>query len=129
LGFDYIIRFRASITVKDARGDNRAAKEWILPSARTLKLRGARVTQDGYQVGAVVMNKDHGMKEAWCFATSRSELSGGVVVALYGRRFTTEETFRGQKDPRFGVGLSQTRIKDPKHEVRLKGGFAKSQLA
>jgi hypothetical protein len=118
LGFDYIIRFRASITVTHARGESRAAKEWIPQSARTLKLRDARVTQDGYQVGAVVIKKDHGMKDAWCLATSRSELSGGEVVALYGRRFTTEETFRDQKDPRFGMGLSQTRIKDPKRRDR-----------
>ena len=118
LGFDYIIRFRASITVTDARGQSRAARDWILSSARTLKLRDARVTQDGYQVGAVVIKKDHGMKETWCLATSRSELSGGEVVALYSRRFTTEETFRDQKDPRFGMGLSQTTIKDPKRRDR-----------
>lgn len=118
LGFDYIVRFRASITVTDARGESRAAKEWIPKSAHTLKLRDARVTQDGYQVGAVVVKKDHGMKDAWCLATSRSELSGSEVVALYGRRFTTEETFRDQKDPRFGMGLSHTTIKDPKRRDR-----------
>ena len=119
LGFDYVIRFRASITVTDPRGQSRAARDWIPKSAKTLKLRDARVTQDGYPVGAVVVKKDHGMKEAWCLATSRSDLSGGEVVALYAKRFTTEETFRDQKDPRFGMGLSSTRIQDPKRRDRV----------
>jgi hypothetical protein len=115
---DYVIRFRACITVTDARGELRAARDWVPKSARTLKLRDARVTNQGYQVGAVVLKKDHGMKDAWCLATSRSELGGAEVVALYSKRFTTEETFRDQKDQRFGMGLSQTRIQDPKRRDR-----------
>lgn len=118
LGLDYIIRFRSSITVSDAHGDSRAAKDWVPQSARTLKLSGARVTQEGYAVAAVVVKKDHGMKDAWCLATSRSELTGSEVVALYAKRFTTEETFRDEKDPRFGMGLSQTTIQDPKRRDR-----------
>src|SRR3990167_3481097 len=34
LGFDYIIRFRSSITVTDARGQTRPAKDWVPKSAR-----------------------------------------------------------------------------------------------
>ena len=32
------------------------------------------------------------------------------MVKLYGRRFTIEETFRDQKNMRFGLGLSSTHI-------------------
>jgi Transposase DDE domain len=119
LGFDYIIRFRSSILVTDANGQTRAAKDLIPKSPRTLKLRGARVTKDGYEVGAVVLVHDRDMKEAWCLATSRTDLTGAQVVALYGKRFTAEETFRDQKDLRFGMGLSSTRIKDPKRRDRV----------
>ena len=119
LGFDYIIRFRSSILVSDARGQTRAAKDWIPKSPKTLKLRGARVTQDGYQVGAVVLIHDRDMKDAWCLATSRADLSGAQVVALYGKRFTAEETFRDQKNLPFGMGLSDTRITDTKRRDRV----------
>lgn len=48
------------------------------------------------------------MKEAWCLATRLGERKAVEVVKLYGRRFTTEETFRDQKNFRFGIGLSAT---------------------
>ena len=35
-----------------------------------------------------------GMKEAWCLATNRTDLSPNEIVELYGKRFTIEETFR-----------------------------------
>jgi hypothetical protein len=43
---------------------------------------------------AVVCVKESGMKENWCLATSRTDVSGKDVVKLYGKRFTTEENFR-----------------------------------
>ena len=49
------------------------------------------------------------MTQAWCLATNRTDLSPTEVVELYGRRFTIEETFREQKDLRFGMGLSLLR--------------------
>src|SRR6185437_6227597 len=41
------------------------------------------------------------------------------VVALYGRRFCIEETFRDIKDLRFGMGLSAMRIAEPDRRDRL----------
>jgi hypothetical protein len=40
-------------------------------------------------------------------------------VALYGKRFTTEENFRDTKDIRFGLGLSATHIGAPDRRDRL----------
>ena len=119
LGFDYIVRFRSGITVTDASGQSRTAKQWLPITPRALMLRGARVTKDAYPVGAVVLLHDRDMKEAWCLATSRADLSARQVVALYGKRFTTEETFRDQKDLRFGMGLKQTHISNPKRRDRV----------
>lgn len=51
------------------------------------------------------------MKEAWCLASSRSDLSGSQIKAAYGRRFTVEETFRDVKNPRLGLGLKQTVVR------------------
>ena len=41
------------------------------------------------------------------------------LLSLYSRCFTIEETFRDGKDPHFGLGLSQVRIKDPRRRDRL----------
>jgi hypothetical protein len=63
--------------------------------------------------------KAKGMKEPWHLATSHGEKTGAEIVALYGKRFTIEESFRDQKNLRFGMGLSDTRIGDPARRDRL----------
>jgi hypothetical protein len=82
-------------------------------------LRGARVTRRREEVPAVVVVHAKNMKEAWCLATSLSERKASDVVKLYGRRFTIEETFRDQKNLRFGLGLSSTHIADAARRDRL----------
>jgi hypothetical protein len=119
LGWGFVIRFRENILVESADGDSKAAAEWVPKNGRPKILRDARVTADRTPVGAVVCMKAAGMKEAWCLATNRTDLSPTQIVDLYGRRFTIEETFRDQKDPRFGLGLSATHIGDPARRDRL----------
>jgi len=119
VGFAYVVRFRKIITVTSAQGEKRCADEWVPKAGRLRQLRGARVTADGKQVGAVVCVKKKGMKEAWCLATSLSEATGAEVVALYRRRFTIEESFRDVKDLRFGMGLSNMRIGETDRRDRL----------
>jgi hypothetical protein len=119
MGWDYVIRFREGITVTDEKGLSKPAVKWVPPSGRATMIRGARVTVDQTEVGAVVCVKAKGMKDAWCLATSRSDLSAAEVVKLYGRRFSIEETFRDEKDPRYGFGLSATHIKDSERRDRM----------
>lgn len=119
LGWSFVIRFRENILVESDEGDSKPAAEWVPKNGRAKILRKARVTADRTHVGAVVCIKAAGMKEAWCLATNRTDLSPTEIVDLYGRRFTIEETFRDQKDPRFGLGLSSTHIKDPARRDRL----------
>lgn len=119
LGFDYVVRFREIITVTDAAGKAGPASAWVLPRGRSQMLKGASVTQDRFPVPAVVVVKALEMKEAWCLATSRSDLSARAVVKLYGKRFTIEENFRDSKDIHFGLGLSATHIGDTARRDRL----------
>ncbi len=119
LGLDYIIRFRECILVTDARGDTLAAAEWVPLNGRVKHIPKAQVTADKTPVPAVACIKAKGMKEAWCLATSRTDLSGTDVVKLYGKRFTTEENFRDTKDIKFGLGLSSTHIGTPQRRDRL----------
>lgn len=119
LGWSYVIRFRENILVESHEGECKPAAEWVAKNGRAKILRNARVTADRTHVGAVVCKKAAGMKEAWCLATNRTDLSPNEIVELYGKRFTIEETFRDQKDLRFGLGLSSTHIKDPARRDRL----------
>jgi hypothetical protein len=73
LGLGYVIRFRGNIHVTDADGWTRPASEWVGKAGRARKLRHARVTAQGRQVGAVVCVHAKGMKEAWCLAASDPE--------------------------------------------------------
>lgn len=48
-----------------------------------------------------------------------SDLSADEIVEFYSRRFTIEESFRDDKDDRFGLGLKEATIGDPKRRDRL----------
>jgi hypothetical protein len=130
LGFDFVIRFRGVVSVIDEHGVMRAANDWVPKSGRPCLLKKARVTKYQREIGGVVCVKAKGMKEPWCLATSREDLSGAAVVKLYGKRFTIEESFRDLKNLRFGMGLSDTRISSPERRDRilLVGAIAASLL-
>lgn len=119
LGWDYIIRFRAVIQVKAADGTSQRASAWLPASGRATMIPDARVTRTRAQVPAVVVVHAARMKEAWCLATSLKDQRPAEIVTLYGRRFTVEETFRDQKDLRFGLGLSATHIGSPDRRDRM----------
>jgi hypothetical protein len=119
LGFDYVIRFRGNIHVSAADGETRLAADWVGQGGRARKLREAEITAARRQVGAVVCVKAAGMKEAWHLAASDGALSASQIVALYGKRWTIEPSFRDTKDLRFGMGLSELRIGDPQRRDRL----------
>lgn len=117
LGWDYVIRFRECILVHHD-GETKPAAEWVPSGGRARRLDDAKVTGAESAVGAVVCVKAKRMKEAWCLATNRDD-SAADIVRLYGRRFTIEETFRDQKDLRFGLGLAATHIRDCRRRDRL----------
>ena len=119
LGFGYVIRFRGNIRVADAAGEIKPAAEWVGKGGRARKLRDARVTAQGRQVGAVVCVHAKGMKEPWCLAASDPEATAAVLVNHYAKRWTIEPAFRDTKDPRFGMGLSAARIGEPTRRDRL----------
>jgi hypothetical protein len=118
-GWDFCIRFRGNIRVENATGEARAAKEWVPTTGRALMLKGAKVTDDRFEVPAVVVVHAKGMKEPWCIVTSGRSSTASQVVKRYGRRFTIEETFRDTKDLHFGMGLKATHIRKPERRDRM----------
>jgi hypothetical protein len=118
--WDYVIRFRTGILVTSAAGETKPVEEWVSPKGHAKAMRGAKVTAKQRPVGAVVTVRAKSMKEAWHLATSFGEdKSAREIVNLYARRFTIEETFRDQKNPRFGLGMSHTRVKTTERRDRL----------
>ena len=118
-GFDFIVRFRGVVTVESRDGEVRAASAWVPANGRLRSLRGARVTQDRYPLDAVVCVQATGMQAPWCLAVGGATITGAQAVRLYGRRFTIEEAFRDVKDPRYGLGMSATHVRDPRRRDRL----------
>lgn len=118
LGWNYVIRFRGSILVEH-EGEQKPASQWLSPSGRARKLPAARVTADRTPVGAVVVARSKKMRDGWCLATNLDKETASGIVKLYGRRFTIEETFRDQKDLRFGMGLRATHIRSEARRDRL----------
>jgi len=119
LGWDFIIRFRGVIEVVVREGEVRRASEWVLRDGTALRIERPFVTQDRVEVPAVVCVRRPKMKDDWCLATSRTDLDADAVASWYGRRFTIEESFRDEKDDRFGWGLRETDIADPAKRDRL----------
>jgi hypothetical protein len=119
LGFGYVIRFRGNIHVTAADGQSKPAAEWVGKGGRARKLRDARVTAKGRQVGAVVCVHAKGMKEPWCLASSDREAVAATLINHYAKRWTIEPQFRDTKDLQFGMGLSATRIGEPMRRDRL----------
>lgn len=119
MGWDFAIRFRACIAVRNSAGVSQPASAWLRPDGRARMLKNVEVTRTRTPIPAVVVVHAAKMKEAWCIATSRSDLDATGVKKLYARRFTIEETFRDSKDMRFGLGLSATHISDCRRRDRL----------
>jgi hypothetical protein len=119
LGWDFVIRFRGAIQVEDQEGTRKTAHAWVPTTGRALIIRGARVTRTRAEVPAVVVVHAKQMKESWCLATTLVERKATDIIKLYGRRFTIEETFRDQKNFRFGLGLSATHIGSTDRRDRL----------
>jgi hypothetical protein len=108
LGWDFAIRFRGNITVELQDGHCTTAADLVAQNGRVRGFENALVTAGKYKVGVVTV-KRKGMKEAWCLATTLAS-DPHAVVKLYARRFTCEESFRDEKDRRFGLGSLETTV-------------------
>jgi len=117
-GWSYVIRFRGAILVEH-EGVQKPASEWLAPNGRARRLDAVRVTADRTPVGAVVTARAKSMKEPWFLATNIENATAAEIIKLYDRRFTIEETFRDEKDLRFGMGLRATHIRSAERRDRL----------
>jgi len=118
LGFDFVIRFRGVIKVTAPDGRSAPASDWVPLGGRPRRILNARLTGQRHEVAAFVAVKQAKMKDSWLLATSLP-YPAARIVALYGRRFTCEENFRDEKDPRFGLGSRLARVRSAPRRDRL----------
>ena len=88
-------------------------------SGRAKRLDRVAVTSAATEVPVVNCVKKAQMQEPWCLVSSRDDLKTAEIIALYTKRFTTEENFRDTKDLRFGLGLAATHVGSPDRRDRL----------
>jgi hypothetical protein len=119
LGIEFVIRFRGNIYVETLDGKEHLAQDWVPTNGRARLLQGAMVTKRRTPIPSLVFVKAKNMKEGWCLASSLSNVKAAQIVNLYGRRFTIEEAFRDTKNARFGLGLSDLKMKRPERRDRL----------
>ena len=130
LGFDYVIRLRGNYQVTSAGGEKRKASDWVGAGGRARTLRDATVTDARrWRAATVACVKDRDMDEPWCLVSSERR-SARAMVALYAKRWGIETSFRDVKNPRFGMGLTQTRVGrvDRRDRMLLVGAMAMALL-
>ena len=109
LSFDYILRIKRNFTVKNKQQIKKLAHEW-LNIEKAICIDNAKLTVKEYEVEKVVICKDTGMKEMWCLVCSISNIATQTILNLYGKRWSTETSYRDEKDLYFGMGLKKARI-------------------
>jgi hypothetical protein len=117
--WSYVIRIRKNITVTDRHGTAKAAGQWLRPDRKAVRLEKAALTKEATPIGCFVAVRAAAMKDPWLLACSADVFSSAMAIAIYGKRFTIEETFRDHQDPRFGMGMDHVRCDAPEKRDRL----------
>jgi len=118
LGFDYILRIKRNFTVKDKTGHTQLAHEW-LTQGKALCIDDAEITVKNYSVEKVVICKDKNMKDMWVLACSMKDIATQTILNYYAKRWSTETSYRDEKDLQFGLGLKKARISQIEKRDRL----------
>ena len=119
LRFHYVIRFRGCIAVQDPSiGKVARGSDWVPSNGRARLIPNAKVTNKRFVVPAVIAVKKRRMKDSWLLASSLA-WKAPEIVKLYGRRFTIEENFRDEKNPRFGMGTLNVSIASTERRDRF----------
>jgi hypothetical protein len=119
LGFDFIIRFRENIMVGDEDGDLKEGFTWVPTNGRSRMVKNAEVTLKRVRIPAVVFVQRKEMKDAWCLATSRADLSSEEVIRWYGKRWGIESSFKDIKDYKCGMGMGHIHTTSTQRRDRL----------
>jgi len=113
LSWDYIIRIRGNFLVTTKDGRAMPANDRVPKSGRAGKLVDVKLTNRAVALPALVLKRKPGAKAPWCIATSRADDGAAAILKWYAKRFSIEETFRDQKDLRFGARPARHAHREP----------------
>lgn len=119
LGFDYILRIKRNFTIADCdKTKKQLAHEW-LDKNDAICVDDAFITVQEYQISKVVICQEPNMKEMWVLACSLKDIATKTILKYYGKRWSTETSYRDEKDLNFGLGMKKARIGDIQRRDRL----------
>lgn len=116
--FDYVVRFKKNNYVS-FKGRDKKASRWLSSTYTSRKLKNAYITKDKLHVPLVAIIKDKGMKDYWCLACSNDKACIKTIKKYYAKRWSTETSYRDEKNDYFGLGLYKSRIKNKHRRDRL----------
>lgn len=114
--FDFIIRFKGNMMITDHNGEIRSAREW-LGFERHKTFRDALITHQHLPIEKVVVCREPMMKDIWCLACSDGMLSTRQAIEYYGKRWSTEASYRDEKNIVFGMGMKNWLCVLKEHKV------------
>jgi hypothetical protein len=134
LGWDYVGRLGSHVWVHSSESTaqvhdlfsraRREPRDMGICEHTARRYRGRLVVYDGRTAKAkrsrrapntgqkCVRHRRRKAQEPWVLVTSLEERSAREIVAMYAQRMQIEETFRDDKSPRFGLGLSLGRCRN-----------------
>lgn len=118
LKFDYILRIKRNFTITTPEGGSRLAYEWH-DKEKSMVFDNPRITLKYHTVEKVIVCQEKGMKDLWCLVSSTKHLSTENILKFYGARWSTETSYRDEKDIQFGLGLKKSHIGNPLRRDRL----------
>ena len=95
------------------------AGDWLKGVYKARRLLNAFITKKRYQLAQVVIVKDKAMKDIWCLACSLENRSLKTVKKYYSKRWSTECSYRDEKDFYSGLGVYKSRIKSVQRRDRM----------
>jgi hypothetical protein len=108
-GFSFVIRTGGNVHVRSSQYNGRI-DEWIRQRGQKRRIDAAILRPSRPVTVNVVGLWRKGSKEPWLLMTDLSD-SVTRIAAMYAKRFRIEETFRDQKDWRFGLQLGYVLIR------------------
>ncbi len=119
LGFDYILRIKRNFTISEnGKTKTQLAHEW-LDKDKAICVDDALIIVQKYPVNKVIICQEPDMKEMWVLACSLKNIATQTILNYYGKRWSTETSYRDEKDLHFGSGMKKARIRDPQRRDRL----------
>jgi hypothetical protein len=118
LRFEYILRVKRNFTITTPYGESKLAYEWH-DKEKPIVFDNPKITLRYHTVEKVIVCQEKGMKDLWCLVSSTKHLSTENILKFYGARWSTETSYRDEKDLQFGLGLKKSHIRNTLRRDRL----------